>query len=446
MSTRFSRLSKLGALTTRVSTSYLGHAVAGLFQDEQARKDSTDKLHRENAERIVKDLGSLKGAAMKVGQAVAQLSDSLDLPPDVRLVLGKLHDRVEPVPFTQVQARVEAELGGSLSDLFKRFDPEPVGTASLGQAHSACLPDGTEVIVKVLHTGIDSSVHADLSALKTMLVAGRFLRRPKEEIDAIFEEIEERLKEELDYQLEAQNLQEFRRYFINDPELSGEVRVPLAHLGWSTKTVLTMERLPGRPLTVFAASAPESSKQRAGITLAKAQLTMQYLHRAIHADPHPGNYLFTPDGKLGILDFGCVRRFDLQWMAGYGGCGLATRVNDRKGCMQSALKIGALTQRDPVSEDALWALCRAIGRPFRDGEFSFDPISDDVQEQIAAAMPKIMLAPCLRSPRELVFLHRSLAGLHQILRILKPRADWGQLFEERARICQRDADRALQPI
>ena len=165
MASKLSRLSKLGALTTRVSSSYLGQAVVGMFQSEANRKEGLDRLHLENAERIVRDLGSLKGAAMKVGQAVAQLSDNLDLPPDVRLVLGKLHDKAEPVPFEQVRARVEEELGGSLDTLFKRFDPNPLGTASLGQAHAATLPDGTEVVVKALHTGIDGSVQADLSTL-----------------------------------------------------------------------------------------------------------------------------------------------------------------------------------------------------------------------------------------------------------------------------------------
>lgn len=441
MSEKLSRLSRLGALTTRVSGSYLGQAITGLFQDEEARKKGMERTHLSNAERIVRDLGAMKGAAMKVGQAVAQLSDSLDLPPDVRLVLGRLHDKVEAVPFAQVRARVEAELGGTLEDLFASFDPEPLGTASLGQAHAATLKGeggkpGSSVVVKVLHTGIDGSVHADLSALKTMLVAGRILRRPKEEIDAIFDEIEERLVEELDYRQEARNLQEFRRWFQDTPD----IHIPFVHEGWSTGRVLTMERLPGRPLAVFAATAPEPARQRASLALARAFLQMQYRHRAIHADPHPGNYLFTPDGRVGILDFGCVRRFDLAWMASYGGCGYATRHDDRESCMQNALAFNALSRRDPGSEDALWDLCRAIGRPFRGGPFLMGGPEDSVNEQVAAVIPRVMVAPALCSPRELVFLHRSLGGMHQILRQLRARHDWGALFEEAYLKCRADAE------
>lgn len=440
MSTKFSRLSKLGALTTKVSTSYLGQAVAGLFQDDDTRKERLDKIHLENAERIVKDLGNLKGAAMKVGQAVAQLSDSLNLPPDVRLVMGRLHDKAEPVPFASVQARVEAELGGSLDSLFKSFESQPLGTASLGQAHAATLKDGTDVVVKVLHGGIDDSVHADLSALKTMLVAGRVLRRPKEEIDAIFDEIEERLKEELDYRQEALHLAEFRRYFAGDAEIT----IPRVFEGWSTSKVLTMERLYGRPLPVFVASAPEAARQRAGLNLGRAFLKMQYVHRAIHADPHPGNYLFQPDGRLGILDFGCVRRYSLPWMAAYGGCGLATRHEDREQCLQNALRIDAMTAREPASDEALWELCTAIGKPFRGGPFTMGGPEDDVQEQVAAVAPRVMAAATLRSPPELVFLHRSLGGMHQILRALKARADWGEMFETVAQQCCKEAERVAK--
>ncbi len=440
MASRFSRLSKLGALTTRVSSSYLGQAVTGFFQDEGSRKESLDRLHLENAERIVRDLGSLKGAAMKVGQAVAQLSDNLDLPPDVRLVLGKLHDRAEPVPFDQVKKRVEEELGSSIDSLFKSFDPTPLGTASLGQAHAATLPDGTDVVVKVLHTGIDGSVHADLAALKTLLIAGRFLRRPKEEIDAIFDEIEERLTEELDYRQEALHLQEFRRYFAENPDIS----IPQVHAGWCTGRVLTMERLYGRPLPVFTASAPEPIKQKAGLALARAHLRMQYIHRAIHADPHPGNYLFTPDGRVGILDFGCVRRFDLRWMSAYAGCGFTTRDNNKAGCMQHSVEIGALMEPDPASEDALWELCRAIGKPFRGGPFTMGGPEDDVQDKVTALMPRVMAVKALRSPRELVFLHRSLGGMHQILKSLKVRADWGAEFEQVASACRREDARVRQ--
>ena len=441
MASKLSRMAQLGALTTRVSSSYLGNKMAGIFQGEDARKASLDRTHQENAERIVANLGALKGAAMKVGQAIAQVADGYGLPEEARAALSKLHDKAEPVPFQVVKRRIESELAGGLDTLFASFDPAPIGTASLGQAHAARLPDGTEVVVKVLHEGIDGSVHADLGALRTMLTAGRVLRRPKDEVDAIFQEIEARLAEELDYRKEAANLRDFRAFFHNDPN----VTIPLVHDGWSTGRVLTMERLYGRPLTAFVATASPAARQHAGVTLGRASMRMQYEMRAIHADPHPGNYLFTPDGKVGILDFGCVRRLDLDWIASYGQCGLATRNDDRDGLMEASVRIRALTRRgDNAAEDVLWDLCNAIGKPFRRGApYEMGGDQDDVQERITALVPRLVASGSLRSPRELVFLHRGLAGVYQIVRQLKARADWGGIFEDLAVRCVADRDRDL---
>lgn len=439
MASKLSRLAQLGALTTRVSSSYLGQKVTGMFQGEDARKASLDKAHQDNAERIVANLGQLKGAAMKVGQAIAQISDGYGLPEEARAMLGKLHDKAEPVPFDIVKRRVESELHGGIDTLFSHFDPEPLGTASLGQAHAARLPDGREVVVKVLHEGIDGSVGADLGALRAMLTAGRVLKRPKEELDAIFAEIEERLAEELDYHREADNLRMFRAFFKDDPEIT----IPDVHDGWSTKRVLTMERLPGRPLPVFVATAPTAAKQRAGVALGRSFIRMQYVLRAIHADPHPGNYLFTPDGRVGILDFGCVRRLELEWISAYGECGLATRAGDREALMDASMRIRALTHRgDQESEDVLWELCRTIGTPFRGGPYTMGGPDDDVQERITAIARRLVAAPALRSPHELVFLHRGLGGVYQILKQLKTQADWGALFLESAGQCLADREKA----
>jgi predicted unusual protein kinase regulating ubiquinone biosynthesis (AarF/ABC1/UbiB family) len=199
--------------------------------------------------------------------------------------------------------------------------------------------------------------------------------------------------------------------------------------GWSSRRVLTMERLSGRPVSVFAATASAAAKQRAGEALGRNFMRMVYVHRAIHADPHPGNYLFAPDGRVGMIDFGCVRRFDLDWIVNYGTCGFGTRHGDKERVMQAALQIGALTERDADAEDALWALCRAIGVPFRGGPFTLGGENDDSQAQITHAMRRVIPSGRLRAPRELIYLHRGLGGTYAIARQLRPTADWGAIFE-----------------
>lgn len=437
MASKFSRLAQLGTLSTRVSGTYLGQRIAGIFQDEDGRKRSLDRAHVQNAERIVQNLGVLKGAAMKVGQAVAQVADGIDMPPEARAMLATLHDKAEPIPFTVIRRRVESELGGDLGTLFRSFDEEPVGTASLGQAHGAVLPDGARVVVKVLHEGIEDSVSSDMAALKTMLLAGRALQRDRAEVDAIWAEITERLQEELDYRHEAANLQHFRRLLTQGRAVDRDpdVTVPFVHEGWSTSKVLTMERLEGRPLSVFASTASEPARQRAGQALGRTFLKMEYLWRAIQADPHPGNYLFTSDGRVGMLDFGCVRRYPLEWMASYARVGLAAVHGDREACLQGCMAIGCLSERHPEADELLWRLCDSIGKAFRAGGFTMGGAEDDVQDEVTKLMPSIVAQPRLKAPKELVYLHRALGGTHALLKQLRAQADWGPMLEHYGGAC-----------
>ncbi len=437
MASRLSRLASIGSTAVGVGASYLGQRVAGAFQGEEARKDGLARTHKQNAERIVANLGQLKGAAMKVGQTVAMFASNLDMPDEARAALGKLNDKAEPIPLPKIKARVEAELNGGIDTLFGSFDPAPLGTASLGQAHAATLPDGTPVVVKVLHEGVEGSVSSDLSALKTMMVTGRVLNRDKDELDAIFAEVEARLHEELDYTIEATNLEEFKRYYGNDPD----VVTPGVHRGWSTSKVLTMERLVGRPLAVFAATGSTAARERASNTVARVFMEMEYVHRSVHADPHPGNYLFTPEGKVGILDFGCVRRYDATWMSNYGHVGWHSIRDERELAMAYAHRIGALEKRDTAAEDVLWEVCRIISLPFADGPVRLGSAQDGVQERLTELKLKVMQQGIIRAPRELVYLHRGLGGTYSILRQLKGPVDFGALFFEKTAVCFADAAR-----
>jgi predicted unusual protein kinase regulating ubiquinone biosynthesis (AarF/ABC1/UbiB family) len=438
MANRFSRLASIGSTAVGVGANYLGQRVTGLFQDEATRKEGLARAHRENAERIVANLGQLKGAAMKVGQTVAMFASSFEMPEEARAVLGRLNDKVEPIPFDRIRTRVEAELNGDLASLFGSFDPEPLGTASLGQAHAATLPDGTSVVVKVLHDGVESSVGSDLAALKTVMVTGRALNREKEELDAIFAELQARLTEELDYRIEATNLEDFRGYFAGDPD----VVIPAVYRGWSTSKVLTMERLTGRPLAVFAATGSEAARQRAANTLTRVFMQMEYVFRAIHADPHPGNYLFSPDGKLGILDFGCVRRYDLDWMCDYGHIGWHSIRGEREAAMAYAHRVGALRRRDKAAEDVLWEVCQIISEPFMGGPMQLGGNQDGVQERLIELKMRVMGQDALRAPRELVYLHRGLGGTYAILRQLKGRVDFREMFLATTAVCFADAEKA----
>ncbi len=419
---KLSRIARLGGLASRVGSSYVGNKLKSVVQNSETRKRAMERLHLDNAERIVATVGRLKGAAMKMGQALALAADTLDLPPEVQSVLGKLHDDVEPVPFGQVREAIERELDITIENEFAFLDPRPLGTASLGQAHAARLKDGREVVVKVLHPGIDRSVDSDLAALKTILIGSRVMRRSRAEIDSVFEEIRERLTEELDYLQEAQNLHEFGGLFANDDR----VQVPSVVGGLSSERVLTMDRLYGMPIDQFAATASPDAKVRAGVTLAELHHMQAFQFRQLHADPHPGNYLFTPDGRIGMLDFGCVKRFDEHWIAAYARTALAAFDNDRAGTLQGAADAGVWQGGDPEAERLLWKFCDTLARPFRLPSYRVGGGNDDVLEKVNSIGLKLVRHPnAIRVHRHLVYLHRSLGGIFIMGRQLEVEADFG---------------------
>jgi predicted unusual protein kinase regulating ubiquinone biosynthesis (AarF/ABC1/UbiB family) len=421
---KFSRLARLGSLTSRVSGSYFGQQVKGVFQNPENRERALKKLHLQNAERIVDTMGTLKGAAMKVGQSLAVAIDGVDLPPDVARILGKLHDSAEPIPFEDIRDTIEGELEAPLSELFADFDEVPLGAASLAQAHAARLKDGTQVVVKALYTGIEDSVDADLGALKTLLVTSKVLRRDPAEVAAIFDEIRARLHEELDYYQEAANLVFFHAAMADLPNLS----IPNIHPELCTGRVLTMDRLVGQSADAFAESASAEARQRAGDVLVHTFYDMVYRLRTLHADPHGGNYLFESDGAVGLIDFGCVKRLDLYWVADYARMAIACVDGDQETMMAIAHKLGVLAKRDAAAEATLWEVARIVIEPLRHDHYQCGGAADNVTAQLAVKAPGILRHRALRSPPELVFLHRALGGVYTLLRKIGHSANYGALF------------------
>ena len=131
MARKWSRISRLGTLTTRISSSYVGQRIRGAFQDDEDRSESLHRLHIDNAGRIVDAMSHLKGAAMEVGQSVAVMAESLDLSEEVQGLFARLNDRAEPIPFEQIHRVLEHEYDRPLAEIFAEIDPEPLGIASL---------------------------------------------------------------------------------------------------------------------------------------------------------------------------------------------------------------------------------------------------------------------------------------------------------------------------
>lgn len=411
-------------MTTRLAGGYLKERVRDTLRSAEQRATAAQKAQFQQARMVADRLSRLRGAAMKVGQQAAVLAAHLDLPQDLQDTLGRLHADAEPTPFPLLRDIIIEELG-PIEDAFASLDEAPLGTASLAQAHAATLPDGREVVVKVLHPGVDEHVRADLLALKAMFVSARALGRDKRELDEAFAELSERLMEELDYLIEAGNIHAFTQAFAGDERY----RIPQHHPALCTERVLTLDRLRGVPIQRFVADASEEARQRAGIGLAELFLTSTFRHRLLHADPHPGNYLFEPDGRIGILDFGCVKRFTPFWIGAYAKLVLCALERDQDGLLRAVQDLDAWDGSDEESAELILAFCEAVLDPLRSGNVhTIGGSDDDITERVAPIITKMWTKRDIRGPRDLIFLHRTLGGMYTLARQLHVTADWEQML------------------
>ena len=214
---RRKRFFKLAGMTASVTGNFVKGQVKGLFQDKEARERDREALDAANGAKIAKTLGELKGAAMKIGQLASMAKDVL--PSEVTSALTSLQREAPPMPFEVIRGQIEAELGSPPELLFERFDPEPFAAASIGQVHRARTDDGREVVCKVQYPGVDTSVDADVAQLKFALRASGLIRFRRQAVDGLFQELRDRLREELDYTNEAENVRRFQRLHQDDPHI-----------------------------------------------------------------------------------------------------------------------------------------------------------------------------------------------------------------------------------
>ncbi len=268
-------------------------------------REAIDAATREaNALQIFDAMGRLKGAFLKVGQILSQQSHTL--PEAYVRRLAELQRQAPPMHGTLARIQIRNELGRPPEEAFAAWEREPFAAASLGQVHRARLKGGEAVAVKIQYPGIERALASDFAILRGLLrTAPLGDRRP--ELERAVDEVERHLALETDYRREADALEEFARLLAGD----GGFRVPRVYRDLSTGRVLTMELLDGRHAAELLAEGPSQEERDRLATLLLDLFCRQTLaFGLLHADPHPGNFLFLPDGRVGLLDFGCVKRFD----------------------------------------------------------------------------------------------------------------------------------------
>ncbi|HEY6080180.1 MAG TPA: AarF/ABC1/UbiB kinase family protein [Polyangiaceae bacterium] len=256
------------------------------------------------AERTAEVLGNLRGLAAKLGQTVSYVDGFV--PETHRAVyekaLGTLRSAAPHSSPDAIREQVEVELGASMERLFDAWEPEPFASASIGQVHRARLPNGQAVAVKVQHPGIERAIESDLSNVSLLEGFIGALGPRALNSSAVLDEVKTRFREELDYRLEADRQEQFSELHRGDDM----IRIPRVVRERSARRVLTMELVSGASLDE-AALAGEDLRRRYAETLWRFVFKGNLVGGMFNADPHPGNYLFQPDGSVIFLDFGCVQ-------------------------------------------------------------------------------------------------------------------------------------------
>jgi predicted unusual protein kinase regulating ubiquinone biosynthesis (AarF/ABC1/UbiB family) len=303
--TRVGRTAKIGGLAAGQAIRQAGTRAANVARSEEGRSAALEKRHIEAAEQIVDALGTMKGAAMKIGQVMSFLDVGL-VPEEYReefqLKLAKLRDAAPTVTFKDMSRVIVAELGEPLREVFDEFDEEPIAAASIGQVYRAKLHDGREVAVKVQYPGVAAAVRADMQNLGLILRLAKRIA-PGMDPKAIGEEIRSRIGEELDYELEAQNQRALARIFRDHPFIV----IPDVVTSLSHERIMVSEYVHGAGFEELK-TRPQDERDRIAEMIFRFYFSCLYRHGQFSGDPHPGNSMLLDDGRMAFFDFGLFKR------------------------------------------------------------------------------------------------------------------------------------------
>jgi predicted unusual protein kinase regulating ubiquinone biosynthesis (AarF/ABC1/UbiB family) len=296
------RLWALSGLSAQIALAYFAYWTRHWFLDAGMRKQRLVDTNLTVALKMIHRMGYMRGAVAKAGQFLGNLPEIL--PEEIVSTLDRLHFQAPPMHFSLLREMVRNEIGRDPEEVFENFDTQAFAAATIGQVHRARLKSGEDVAVKIQYPGIARTIDADMRNLHALLFPAR-LGKHWESVKGLLGEIQRVLHLEADYEVEAENLRDVGGLF----QAQDGIVIPRVFREYSTKRILTTEYVPGMLLDQFLSTQPsQDSRDQFGSKLILAWVRMYYSGIS-HMDPHSGNYVFMEDGRLGILDFGCVQRY-----------------------------------------------------------------------------------------------------------------------------------------
>jgi predicted unusual protein kinase regulating ubiquinone biosynthesis (AarF/ABC1/UbiB family) len=418
---RAARLLQLGA---GLAGSYLGYQLQRPFFNEERANGQRQALRRKHAKQVREELQELRGPIMKVGQALSMQTHFLGA--EMVEELSALQMQAPPMHTTLMRAQFKGALGKHPEEVFRSFEAEPFAAASLGQVHWAVTKSGEDVAVKIQYPAMREAIESDFMALRTAGFAARLTGHLQE---SVIREAERGILEETDYIKEARNIDHFKKALAP----LDFVRVPNVHHQLSSDQVLTMSRVPGLRLQDFLKTNPSQElRDKLGAGLTRLFFFQLFRVQALHADPHPGNYLFNNDGTIGLVDFGCVKYLKPEVARCYAQFWSREWVHDAK--LHAEIIRVVFGPRVSPDEPRVRRCMNEIRR-FYDEFHPLDmppktlDLADPKFMDGLANLAKILLRNKFLSP-EFLFLSRTESGMCNLLHILKARVPTTQIARQ----------------
>ncbi|WP_067540443.1 ABC1 kinase family protein [Nocardia crassostreae] len=305
---RAARSAMLGRVVAGQAARQVGTKIATAGRSAEYRSATLQKRQAEAAKALVTGLGTMRGAAMKIGQMMSMFDIGLwpeEMREDMQRAMATLQNSAPPVAFDKMTRVIENDLGRGVDAVFADFDTTPIAAASIGQVYRAVLREsGAQVAVKVQYPGVDKAVRSDLRNLSLVFKAAKVLV-PNMDWAALTEEIRDRIEEELDYELEARNQHLAARLYLDHPFIV----IPDVFTELSGQRVLVTEFIEGDRFEQVK-GRPVGEVDRIAEIVFRFYFGGLFTHRQFSPDPHPGNFLVTAYGRVAFLDFGLYKRLD----------------------------------------------------------------------------------------------------------------------------------------
>ncbi|MFK8025960.1 MAG: ABC1 kinase family protein [Ilumatobacter sp.] len=424
---RLGRSAKVWKLSARNSARFAVSRVRGIGSAEARRAELDEQFAIQTAADVAKELGEMKGVLMKAGQLISFIFEGL--PDEAQDALATLQADAAPMAPTLAAGVVQSDLGDAPERIFLDWTDLPVAAASIGQVHRAVTTDGRDVAVKVQYPGVHEAIESDLDAAEVMYAMFSSMMLKGLDVHGLVDELRGRMREELDYRLEAANVAQFEERFRGHPW----VRVPRLVPEYCTERLLTTEWVDGLSFDEFRAEASDDTRQRAAEVVWRFAQNAIHNHGIFNGDPHPGNYKFHHDGSVTFLDFGLVKRWAPdEWETLKPSMDaiivdrdpeLLVREMERSGFLQTGHGLDPQLVYDYVSSPYV---------PYLSDEFTFtrDWMRDTLATIFDVQGPHAPVIEQLNLPPSFVILDRVIWGVSAILGKLEAHGPWRAMLLE----------------